>query len=525
MDEGVKELKTKVATLEKQLAATSKKLAQSQQEYSLLNHIIASMPGHIYWMDKEGRILGCNDEQAQNVGFSSNHDLIGKTIHDFQPKEKADQIIKNNNQIIRAGKSTLVEEEGVLANGDETIFLSHKAPLKNQDGKVTGVIGISTDITSNKYNEHTLENIISLLPGNIFWKSRDGKFLGCNNNVAKILKLQYPSDIIGKTNYDLFDAAMADQATEADNVVMQNNREYVLEETGLNDKGELTEYLTRKVPLLDKNNNVVGLLGVSLDISDRKKIEQELKRAKERAEVANKAKTEFILNMEHDLRTPSSGIYGLSKILADTASNKNLKEQLKLIASASGELLDILNDILRFHQIESGNLPILDKKFNPQHLIEKIIRLESAAAKEKNISLVCDCSRDIPVEVIGDEYRTHRILLNLISNAIKFTHRGGVSVLVKELKIIKPRTIILCFTIKDTGIGIPKEKSNMIYEKFSKLTLSNTGHYKGLGLGLHIVKQFVDELDGDIEVTSEVGKGSVFTCTLPFKLPLLDEQQ
>ncbi len=523
MDKRIIKLEETITKLKAQLNDVSDKLTNEQQKSRQFENIVASLPGHIHWVDKEGVILGCNDEQARDVGCTSRLDVIGKTIHDIQPKDRADKILKNNNEIIKSGLPKTLEEIGNLANGDKKVYLSHKAPLKDDEGNIIGVLGISTDITAHKNNEFTLENIIALMPGNIFWKSKNGVFLGCNNNVARILKLKSPQDIVGKTNYDLFDSRLADQATEADNVAMRENKEYILEEIGLDIEGGLTTYLTRKVPLRDEDNKVIGLLGVSLDISDRKKAEEELKVAKEKAEIASQAKTEFMLNMQHDLRTPASGIYGLTKILAESAEDKTSKEYLTLIAVASKELLNVLNDILRFHQIESGSFSILSKKFDVHSLIEHIVKLELASAKNKKILLESHLDSNVPRMIISDEYRIHRLLLNLVSNAIKFTNEGSVKLSVQVAKQIDDRNITLQFIVKDTGIGIPKEKQNIIYEKFQKLTLSNTGRYKGLGLGLRIVKKFIEELGGNIEVESEVDKGTTFVCTLPVKLLLVSE--
>jgi len=525
MEKPTEKYKGTIAELKAKLKKVSNKLANEQKKSRQLEHIIASMPGHIYWMDRDGRILGCNDEQARDEGCSSRLDVIGKTLHDFQPKEKADKILANNREIMSSGMSKVVEERCDFTNGNNRICLSHKAPLKDDKGDVIGILGVSTDITAHKNNEFTLKNIIALMPGNIFWKNKNGVFLGCNDNVARILKLKTPKEIIGKTNYDLFDSRLADQASEADNIAMREDKEYVLEEIGLNVEGNLTTYLTKKVPLHDRDNNVIGLLGVSFDISDRKKAEQELKGAKEKAEAANQAKTEFMLNMQHDLRTPASGIFGLAKILAEAAKEKRDKEYLTLITTASDELLNILNDILRFHLIESGTLSILSKKIDVYSLVERIVKLESASAKNKSLLLESHLDGNVPKIIISDEYRIHRLLLNLVSNAIKFTNKGFVKLIAEVAKQIDERNIILRFIVKDTGIGIPKEKQDVIYERFQKLTLSNTGRYKGLGLGLRIVRKFTEELGGNIEIESELDKGTTFVCTLPVELPLVNNSK
>lgn len=509
--------KDTIAKLKAKLKDVSNKLVDEQKKSRYLESIIASMPGHIYWMDKDGRILGCNDEQARDVGCASRLDVIGKTIHDFKPKEEADKILANNNEIMSSGLSKLIEEVCNLVNGDEKTFLSHKAPLKDDKGNIIGVLGISTDITALKDNEFTLENIIALMPGNIYWMDKNHVFLGCNNNQLKTLGLRSRADFIGQTYDGLLEPNDTEKVRKVNSKVVETGKPQSLEELGLDEFGNKAIYLTTKSPLRNNNGKVIGMVGVSVDITDLKEIERELEEAKEKAEAANQAKTEFMLNMQHDLRTPASGIFGLAKILAEATKEKRDKEYLTLITTASEELLNILNDILRFHLIESGTLSVLMKKIDVYSLVERIIKLESASAKNKELLLESHLASNVPKIIISDEYRIHRLLLNLVSNATKFTKKGFVKLIVGVGKKIDKENIMLRFIVRDTGIGIPKEKQDVIYERFQKLTLSNTGRYKGLGLGLRIVKKFTEELGGSIEVESKVGKGTTFICTLPVK--------
>ncbi len=367
-----------------------------------------------------------------------------------------------------------------------------------------------------------LKKIIALLPGNIFWKDNKGFFLGCNNNVARILNLKSPSDIVGKTNSELFDAHLADQATIADNKTMLEDKEYALEETGLDVNGNLTTYLTKKVPVHDERNNVMGLLGVSFDISDRKKAEKKLKIAKRKAEESNELKSQFIMNIQHDLRTPASGVTAMLKILAKKETDSDKKEILELMAESSQKLLNILNTILDFDNIEKGSFPVLSEKFNLHNIIHDVKALESPAAKLKHLDIKTHIDDRLPQELIGDPFRIQRILINLLSNAIKFTTKGYVEIDELLWKHVDDRNVLVQIIVKDTGIGIPKDKQKVIFKRFTRLDPSNKGIYSGLGLGLNMVKQFVEEIKGSIEVKSNPGQGTTFTCILPFKLPLLN---
>jgi len=370
-----------------------------------------------------------------------------------------------------------------------------------------------------------LQSVIDNLPASIYWKSREGAYLGFNKaggESARKLNLPHTKrEIIGKTDHEVFPKEMADVFRKNDLEVIQKGEESVYEEISVSPDGTKAVQLSTKKPLYDEDGNIIGVIGSTVDISYLKKIEAELREAKDKAEEANRLKMDFIHNMEHDIRTPFNGIYGMTDILWRHEKDEGKKEHLSYVLNASKELLDYCNSILDFSKIELGGLPLIDKKLSVKNLANKIIDMEMPAAKHKNIELTMSL-KDVPSYVIGDEYRLMRILLNLTGNAIKFTGSGYVKLKISGHKI-ENRKIILKFEVEDSGIGIAEEKQKLISEKFTRLSPSNQGYYKGLGLGLPVVKQFVHDLDGELELNSKVNKGSKFTCVIPFKLPLLDD--
>jgi two-component system aerobic respiration control sensor histidine kinase ArcB len=174
-----------------------------------------------------------------------------------------------------------------------------------------------------------------------------------------------------------------------------------------------------------------------------------------------------------------------------------------------------------FNYVESGCIPVLQKRFNIKEVICDVLDLERPVAELKKLDLVAKLSEDIPEQLIGDEHRLKRILINLISNAIKFTEKGNIKVVMNMMKSKDDKMCLLSISIKDTGVGIPQDKQNLIYEKFARGVPANKGVHIGAGLGLRIVKQFIEEIDGEIDVQSKVGYGTTFTCTIPFRLPLV----
>jgi two-component system aerobic respiration control sensor histidine kinase ArcB len=374
-------------------------------------------------------------------------------------------------------------------------------------------------------NNYVFPEIIDHLPHYIFWKDSDLVFRGCNKIFAEQFGYKNPKEIIGKTDSDF------PWPEELRNKYLQDDLEVIrtgmaklnYEEPQKQTDGSIKTVLVSKVPFYNNKNKVAGVLGVYTDITDRKRKEEELRLAKESSEIANQLKHDFIQNMEHDIRTPVAGIYSILSAFSEEETDPEKKQILTLTFNAAKELLDYCNGILEFSKLESGLVPIVSKKFNLKKLIERIIAIETPAALVKKLQLTAEFSEDLPKIIISDQSRLQRILINLVSNAIKFTKEGFVKIAVNVAAKKDDKNIILRITIEDTGIGMPEEKLNIIYEKFSRLHPSNRGVYKGFGLGLPTVKQLIDELDGEVDVVSQPDKGTTFALTIPIKLPLIEE--
>lgn len=376
---------------------------------------------------------------------------------------------------------------------------------------------------------HYYESIIKCMPGNVFWLDTNGVTLGCNKNVLDMFNFDSLEAFKG-LNFEQQGKAgnwspEATKSFEDDTleVVKTKKSKLNIEEPPIpHHDGRMIYFLSSRVPLFNNNGDVIGIVGISFDITERKQMEQALIKAKASAEAANNLKIEFIHNMEHDIRTPFSGIYGIAKLLVNQETDIKKKAFLTDIVNCTKELLDYSTGILDFSMIESGALPLISKKFSIQKLLHGLVAMEMPPAKLKGLTFTANCEPDVPDIIMGDRYRLQRVLINLISNAIKFTDKGYVKVTVKVVKVINSRHIILSFLVEDSGMGIPQDKQNIIYERFSRLIPSNQRLYTGKGLGLRLVKQFVEEMDGDIDINSKVDKGTIFACTLPFKLPLAE---
>ncbi len=253
------------------------------------------------------------------------------------------------------------------------------------------------------------------------------------------------------------------------------------------------------------------------DISERKKIEQNLTKSKELAEDAARAKSNFLSTMSHEIRTPLNGVIGMINIILDENPKSEIREDLETIKYSADNLLHIVNEVLDYNKIESGKIVLERKVFNLKALCENILKIHRPKAMEKNLKLILEFDSKIPAEVIGDEYRNTQILNNLLSNSLKFTETGEVSLFVR-LKQKKEDSCVIEFKVNDTGIGIDKNKQREIFKDFTQAESDHTRKYGGTGLGLAITKRLVEIQNGRIDVVSNHNQGTSFVFTIHFNL-------
>jgi two-component system aerobic respiration control sensor histidine kinase ArcB len=358
---------------------------------------------------------------------------------------------------------------------------------------------ISFNLVFNRIKDLAFDALLKQMPVAFYWLDKEGNCLGCNQEELTLLGLSSTDQFIGKHALALFEK----QAWLNSKKVIDTKSIQTFEEICPLKNGSIKYFLTIKAPLLDGFNNSIGLVGLSLDITKRRHIEHKLASLKAKEE-AEKLKDIFIKNMQHDLRTPFSGLLSVSKLLLNTEKDTTRKELQGMVVSSADRLLQLLDQVLEVSEL--GYHPLVYSQFNIQEVITEVTELLNAEIKVKGLKFSIECPKKI---IKTDKMRLSRILINLLGNAVKFTQQGSISLIV----ILKDELII---KVSDTGIGIPADKLDFIFDKFAKVRLSNTEQkFTGSGIGLHIVKQFVSELNGTIKVKSRQNKGSIFTVSLP----------
>ena len=408
--------------------------------------------------------------------------------------------------------------------------------IRNAEGRPVDILGVTRNIADRKRAEEALRESEERLR-DIAFSIADWVWEVDENGVytyssQKGFDYFGPSreDIIGKRPFDFMPPEEAKRVAEIFSEILANKAPMKdLENWTIGRNGELLCFLTNGVPILDKEGNLKGYRGVDKDITERKRVEDELRKTNHRleeatananqmaaqAENANKAKSEFLANMSHEIRTPMNGVIGMIGLLLDTDLDTDQRHYAETVRNSGELLLALLNDILDSSKIEAGKLDLEIVDFDLRAMLDDFAALLALRAHDKGLEFICAAAPDVPSHLRGDPGRLRQILTNLTGNAVKFTNKGEIAVRVSLVSETDNETLIR-FSIKDTGIGIPPEKQGFVFQKFTQADASTTRKYGGTGLGLAISKQLVEMMGGEVGIVSAESQGAEFWFTARF---------
>ncbi|WP_111708112.1 PAS domain S-box protein [Lutibacter citreus] len=473
----------------------------------------------------KGEIEYVNAKFTETSGYTKEEALgINPRILNSGNQDKA--YFCNMWELISSGKEWLGEFQNKSKSGRLYWERASITPIKNAEGVITNYMAVKEEITLQKKTEEKLKkvtyeatlskevlrNVLDNIPVKVFWKNRESKFLGCNTAFLKENSLKNEDEIIGKSDFDFTNRKDAEKFRADDVVTMLSGKPNLNYQETFIINGKKRWVTTSKLPFFDENNEVIGVVGTSEDITERIENEIKLKKATEEAISANLSKSTFLSNMSHEIRTPMNAILGYSQLLQeDDNLTKNQQNNLKTINKSGEHLLILINDILDMSKIEAGRLTLTFLDFNFIELLKEVEQLFKISAQQKNIDLSFVIGKEVPKAIEGDEAKIKQVIINLIGNSLKFTSKGSIKV---SIEINKQN--MLEVKVKDTGCGILKEEQSRIFKPFEQAQKGNSVS-GGTGLGLAICKKIANLMNGDILMKSEFGVGSEFIFNFKFK--------
>jgi PAS domain S-box-containing protein len=561
-------------------------LAEVKQSEELLRTVINSTPDWIFIKDLGHRFLLVNQAYGDSLHLSPQEFVGKNDLEIGFPEEfvKGNALKgirgfwEDDKEVISSGKTKFILEEPSILDGKPQVMSTVKVPLRDAEGFVWGVLGFVHNITGLKKVEESLRKKDQLLQA----IAEATHQLISNNNLEdaigesiQLLGIKMQVDVVNVykndfennrllcnqiLNWNSDTGDLTHYPEEKQNITidpkniifttLQKDEIYFSNVKDIEDAVIREDYERKKLKSIailpiftlhhfwgfvsfgDANEerewtitefSILQSFGSTLAAAiERKQMEQELVGAKDMAETASKAKSEFMANMSHELRTPMNGIIGFTDLVLTTELQKSQRDYLENVKKSAYGLLNIINDILDFSKIEAGKLLIDNTVFRLDELVEETIDILTVKAFEKNLEMICQIDPELPSQFSGDPVRIRQILVNLLGNAIKFTQEGEILVSVQKAGAVYMKQdqqhLDLEISVKDTGIGISREKMKKIFESFTQADSSTTRKYGGTGLGLTISKSLADLMKGDLTVNSEMGEGSVFKLHLSLRV-------
>lgn len=501
------------------------RVGYSDEKY---RNIIENASVVMYTTDVNGTITFANQQVGELTGYTV-EELIGKDFSFLLHPSWLQQVFNHySNQFQQKIPSTTLEFITRTKNGQQK-WVEQTAQLLMKDDQVLGYQCMVKDITEKKKvelelkeseqkrkeNQLRLEAILENTTSLIFIKGLDGRYIMVNRRFREVMGVS-DEMVINKTDYDFSEKETADHYKRLDDEVISTRKPVESEEWIYGPEGR-KNLLVIKFPLIDHRRKIFGISGIATDITDRVLYQQRLIEARKNAEEAKQLQEQFLANMSHEIRTPMNGIQGMTNLLMQTELDGQQKEFTTMIKRSVNNLLIIVNDILDFSKIKAGRLTIDKTAFSVREVLNNIKAQFEYEASKKELDLCIEPDLALPETVLGDPYRLNQVLVNIVGNAVKFTVSGEVRIKA-ELVSLQAGKANLLFTISDTGIGIPEDKTAIIFDAFTQAGPDIARNYGGAGLGLAICKGLIELQQGTITVSNIPGGGSVFQVSLPYEV-------
>ncbi|MBN2480338.1 MAG: PAS domain S-box protein [Bacteroidales bacterium] len=476
----------------------------------------------------DGEIEYVNRSFTKVTGYSPD-EVIGKNPRILKSGIQTSSFYQDLWQTLKKGEQWTGEFQNRKKNGEIYWEYATITPVKNKNGDIVRYIAIKEDITKQKKAEQSLreseeqyKSMVSNIPGVLYRCALDhSRTIFYITDAVETLS-GYKANVFlfnaGRSYASIIHPEDLERVLSTIHSGLLKTKQYTVEYRILTADHKVKWVSDSGKPVYDQNQNVKWLDGFIFDISERINVLEELKKAKQLAEEANKAKSEFLANISHEIRTPLNTVLGFAELLENMTLDETQLKYLNSIKSSGENLMTLINDLLDLSKIEAGKVNLHYTSVKVRDMLDEIRNIFFLKANQKGIAYHEHIDADFPAEIIFDETRLRQILINLVGNAIKFTHEGHVDLLVKARtkRVQGNRALMkLEISIMDTGIGIPEDSYQVIFDSFRQQLKLDARKYEGTGLGLAITKRFVEAMNGKIFLESEVGKGTTFTIVFP----------
>ena len=508
---------------------TSARLYESQmlEQNAWFRQMTASLPLLTWTCHSDGFCDYLSKQWVSYTGIPEEEQLGTGWLEQIHPADR-DATFANWEEHVSTGSPLEIQYRLRGHDGNYRWFQTRAVPIRDGDGQIVKWLGSSTDIQDIRNSEERFELAVrgssaglwdwDITTGHVFYAPRFKEMLGCTEE-------EFPNQI-----GSFFDAVHPDDREE----VQDELRAHLAGETTTYDvehrlrtrSGDYRYFHANGAAVRDENDQPCRMAGSLVDITDRKRVEielrareQELIAAHAEAEAANRSKTDFLANMSHEIRTPLTAILGYAHMLSESdVTDEERRSCVDTIRSSGSHLLTVISDILDLSKIEAGQMTVERVGFIPARLVEEVLAFFEEPARIKGLTLSAHIHGRIPLRICSDPVRIRQILINLLGNSIKFTEHGSVRLTLRLLtgdsSAPDDTGPLLAFDVSDTGIGLSQEQQQDLFEPFVQADASTRRKYGGTGLGLTICRRMARLLDGDVSITSELGKGSTFTATV-----------